>query len=721
MTPHTHIIENLRWLNRILTAHILRLRRSKFYTNFNNFQGFFIADEEIDALLATGIFEERQDKSESEIELLIDKLRQEAQEIWTIIDKRVKESQEKNISLPLARLTEIFHLSEFEQKVLILCIAPQIDARYEKLYAYLQNDLTKKFPSVDLILGLLFQNIEERLQFLSLFQPTAPLLHYRLIENVEVASTDPRFLRADPRIVQYVIGNQSVDCRLVKYIQFLPSHTWSNVIVSEELKNRLKRLLTIIIDRNASQRSAIYLFGRNGVGKKSIARAMCSEIEVPLAVVDAGSLIGSPGDFIERVRLILREALLQPCGVYFDKIEKLGKSEEYTTILTRLVQEIKDMGWFTFLGSKNHPTAIFLDTLPVYTIEIPAPGHNAQKRLWGLHLNRILTDKQKLNYEQLTAHFDLTGGQISRAVNFSKQNAVVCDSKNGKVTIADLMKSCRLQSQIELTRLVQMIKPIYTWEDIVLPEDTIAQLHEICQRVIHRHKVLSKWGFDRKLSLGKGVNALFAGPTGTGKTMAAEVIATELGLELYKIDLSGVVSKYIGETEKNLNSIFEAAEHSNSILFFDEADALFGKRSEVRDSHDRYANIEISYLLQKMEQYEGLTILATNLKGNLDEAFTRRLAFTIHFPFPDEASRLLIWNRIWPSEIPLAKDIDLNLIASNFKLNGGNIKNIALTTAFLSAENGDLVTMAHMFQAIKREYQNMGKKLILDELGQCVE
>ena len=202
---------------------------------------------------------------------------------------------------------------------------------------------------------------------------------------------------------------------------------------------------------------------------------------------------------------------------------------------------------------------------------------------------------------------------------------------------------------------------------------------------------------------------LFSGPPGTGKTMAAEVIANELQLELYKIDLSQVVSKYIGETEKNLNRIFTAAETANAILFFDEADALFGKRSEVRDAHDRYANIEIGYLLQKMEEYEGISILTTNLRQNLDEAFVRRLAFTVHFPSPDEASRRRIWAGIWPSEMPLSEEVDLDCLARQFKLSGGNIKNIALAAAFLAAEAGSPVTMSHVLQGTKREYQKMGK------------
>ena len=257
--------------------------------------------------------------------------------------------------------------------------------------------------------------------------------------------------------------------------------------------------------------------------------------------------------------------------------------------------------------------------------------------------------------------------------------------------------------------ILRKITPEYKWEDIVLPADRLEQLREVCNHVKYRDRVYGEWGFDRKLSLGKGLSVLFAGPSGTGKTMAAEIIAGALGLDLYKIDLSTVVSKYIGETEKNLSRIFVEAETSNAILFFDEADALFGKRSEVKDSHDRYANIEIGYLLQRMEEYEGVVILATNFRKNMDEAFVRRLHFTVEFPFPNEEDRHRIWQGIWPGDTPRSAELDLDFMAQRFELTGGNIRNIALAAAFLAADNSSIVDMTHLLHATKREYQKMGK------------
>jgi SpoVK/Ycf46/Vps4 family AAA+-type ATPase len=265
--------------------------------------------------------------------------------------------------------------------------------------------------------------------------------------------------------------------------------------------------------------------------------------------------------------------------------------------------------------------------------------------------------------------------------------------------------------------LAHHIQPVYTWDDIILPPDPLVQLREICYAVQYRPTVYTQWGFEQKLSRGKGTNAIFTGPSGTGKTMAAEIIANELGLDLYKIDLSAVVSKYIGDTEKNLERIFHEAQTSNAILFFDEADALFGKRSEVKDAHDRYANIEIAYLLQRIEEYDGIVILATNMKKNMDEAFVRRMQFTLEFPFPEEADRLRIWSKIWPTETPRGDDLDLAFMARQFKLTGGNIKNIALAAAFLAAADSSRVKMAHLIQATKREYQKMGKLCTQAEFG----
>jgi SpoVK/Ycf46/Vps4 family AAA+-type ATPase len=257
--------------------------------------------------------------------------------------------------------------------------------------------------------------------------------------------------------------------------------------------------------------------------------------------------------------------------------------------------------------------------------------------------------------------------------------------------------------------MARKIVPRYGWNDIILPDDQRTMLREIVATVRGRPQVLEEWGVGRKLASSAGVTVLFAGPPGTGKTMGAEIIAAELGLDLYKIDLSTIISKYIGETEKNLEKIFGEAQSSNAILFFDEADAIFGKRSEVKDAHDRYANVEVSYLLQRMEAYDGVTILATNLRANLDEAFTRRLQFAVDFPFPERADRLRIWETLFPPDVPRDKELDFDLLARRFKLAGGNIRNIIVSAAYLAASDGERVTMEYLLHGTRRELQKMGR------------
>jgi SpoVK/Ycf46/Vps4 family AAA+-type ATPase len=348
-------------------------------------------------------------------------------------------------------------------------------------------------------------------------------------------------------------------------------------------------------------------------------------------------------------------------------------------------------------------------------LEFPAPGHAERVRLWHTALDGL--DGTALDVAAVSAKFRMSGGQISDAAATARNLAHVRAPGKPQVTQDDLEEACRLQSNRALGALAQRITPRHTFDDIVLPADRMAQLREIANQVRYRAQVYEAWGFERKLATGRGLAALFAGSSGTGKTMAAVVLALELGLDLYKIVLSTVVSKYIGETEKNLARVFAEAASSNAVLFFDEADALFGKRTQVRDAHDRYANLETSYLLQRMEQHEGVVVLATNLRKNMDDAFVRRLHATIEFPVPGVEDRRRIWERIWPEEAPVDGGVDLDLLARQVDLPGGNIRNIALAGAFLAAADGGVVTMEHLVLATRREYQKMGKILTSGEFG----
>ncbi|HEX2927588.1 MAG TPA: ATP-binding protein, partial [Ruminiclostridium sp.] len=321
-----------------------------------------------------------------------------------------------------------------------------------------------------------------------------------------------------------------------------------------------------------------------------------------------------------------------------------------------------------------------------------------------------------MNWGEFASKFRFTPGQIKDALELAELNAA------GSKNIADgigsdcLISACYQSGKSYLISKARKIESRYGWEDIILHDDAMELLKAACNQMKFRQTVFGDWGFGKRLSYGKGLSILFSGPPGTGKTMAAQVVAKELQLELYKVDISKLVSKYIGDTEKNLEEIFDEAQLSNAILFFDEADAIFGRRTEVKDSHDRHANVETAYLLQRMEEYEGITILATNYLKNIDEAFLRRFGFVIDFPFPDAAYREKIWRSMLPEETPAAENIDFSFIAKKFELSGGNIKNIVVSAAFIAAEKNESVGTCHIIKAALRELHKIGKMIISDEL-----
>ncbi|HET6522181.1 MAG TPA: ATP-binding protein, partial [Geminicoccaceae bacterium] len=350
-------------------------------------------------------------------------------------------------------------------------------------------------------------------------------------------------------------------------------------------------------------------------------------------------------------------------------------------------------------------------SIPAVEVAFEAPTVAERRRLWRERLADAGLRAGDGELDGLAELFGLTPGQIGDAVS-AAAGALAWREAGGESDGGDaraLFAAARAQVGEVLAGLADRLEQPWGWDDIVLPDEALAQLHDICRRVVHKRRVLDGWGMGRKLPLGRGVAALFAGPSGTGKTMAAAILGRELGLDVYRIDLSRVVSKYIGETEKNLGRVFDAAERASVVLFFDEAEALFGKRSEVKDAHDRYANIEIGYLLQRMESYPGTTVLATNLRHHVDEAFLRRLQVVVEFPMPSEADRLRLWRRMFPPEAPLAADTDLDALAREVRLAGGNIRNIALAAAFGAAADGRPIGMEHLWLAAAREHRKLGR------------
>jgi AAA+ superfamily predicted ATPase len=617
---------------------------------------------------------------------------------------------------PLLRLGRLFELSEFERDVLLVCLAAELELKYERLYAYLQDDVTKKRPTVDLLLRLLCLSAEDRLAARRSFAPDAPLLRWNLLTlNDDPGARRPvllaRYLKLDERIADYLTGQGRGDPRLAPLLP--PGDAETGRPISPDLGSILDRWAQGWDRSWSGLAPLVLLHGRYGTGKRAAARHLATAMRRQCLLLGARVLAASDLPLAQVLRLAEREALLQDAVLVWSEVDELlqpqlGNEAEQRAFVRALAQS---RVLTVLLAEKSWEPPRELSNRPFLRLELAETSYQERRDHWRAGLAG-LAELGPDEAEALAGRFRLTPGQIDDALRRAQALAWTRDPRNGHLTAADVDAACRAQAQHRLGTLARKLAPRYTWDDIVLPRPQLATLQLVCATVRQRPIVYGEWGFDRKLSMGKGLIALFAGPSGTGKTMAAEVIATDLGLDLYKIDLATVVSKYIGETEKNLDRIFAEAQESDAILFFDEADALFGKRSEVKDAHDRYANIETAYLLQRTEEYNGLVILASNLKKNLDDAFIRRIHFLVDFPIPEEAERLEIWRRTFPEAAPRAGDVDLPFLARKLKIAGGNIRNIILTAAFLAAEEHSAVSMRHLVRASGYELQKMGKLLV---------
>ena len=716
-TSWEQLSDELRRLDLRILRQLLLQRAGQPVNPLEQFKGLVVTEQEVVGLLDSFV-EQRADSPE------LERVQEQIDSLSATLLQRRELSKRAGIVLSRARLSEIFSLNSFEEDALLIAVAPELNRKYEKLYAYLHDDVTRKQPTVDLVLTLLCPSPELRIERRGSFHSTRPLLRYRMIELCDSSgeSRGPllsRGIKLDDRIAGYLLGGAQLDARIEATARLLRAGaTWGDPAVPVDVQTQLRQFLQAHFSQPDAPRVTLHLRGAIGSGSGYLAECICAEMGLPLLVADIERLLGGPAPFEEALWLVAREACLQPAALAFENVDVLlagGTVSQWKAVLAaahtfcRVSFLFGQQPWRLSAGSEM---GIVVD-VPLRPLDV-----GGLKHVWENRLAACPGLSGDIDVGALASKFRLSPGQINEALIAASNFARWRSPGDGRVTTEDLHLGCRAQSGRALESLARKVEPHFQWNDIVLPAEALAQLREVCDRVRQRHRVFSEWGFDQKLSLGRGVNALFAGPSGTGKTMAAEILAQELGLDLYKIDLSGVVSKYIGETEKNLSAVFAAAENSNAILFFDEADSLFGKRSEVRDSHDRYANLEISYLLQKMEEYDGVAILATNLRQNLDESFLRRLTFTIHFPFPEEADRRRIWDRVWPEETPRASDVDLDLLARQFKLSGGNIKNVALAAAFMAASNGGELTMKHLLHGMKREFQKMGRVLTEEELHQ---
>jgi hypothetical protein len=612
----------------------------------------------------------------------------------------------------LALLRDAFGLEPFDLDVLVLALAPELDLRYERLYGYLQDDVTRRRPTVDLALNLLCRGAAEKLEWRGRFLPEAPLLHHGLIELVADPShvAPPllgHYLRLDGQILRRLLGQGGLDASLTPFCELVPP---CSVPAAPDDPATVKALAALAAPGYAAgQPLLLHFHGLADAGRRRAAEALANVLAAPLLVVDLERALTRAEPWGRTAAVICRQARLDGALIYFDGIDGL-EGEERRRERRTLLAQAAESGAVVILGGTQTPGR---GTAGAVTVAFEIARYAGRQAQWRAALAAAEIAAGPAEIDALAGRFRLTADQIGDAVVTARARAAwrgaVAAATDAVPDAADLFAAARAQSGRELLGLARLVEPKHSWDDIVLPPDQLAQLHAICNRANLRHRVHETWGFDKKLSTGRGLSALFCGPSGTGKTMAAEIIAGKLGLDLFKIDLSQIVSKYIGETEKNLDRIFRAAENANAILFFDEADALFGKRSEVKDAHDRYANIEVGYLLQKMDEYEGIAVLATNLRQNMDDAFIRRLQIVVEFPFPSEAERRRIWAAIFPAEAPLTPAVDFDRLAREVRLSGGKIRNIAVAAAFHAASGSGVIGMDELLEAARREYEKEGQ------------
>jgi ATPase family associated with various cellular activities (AAA) len=580
-----------------------------------------------------------------------------------------------------------FGLSRFEQQVLLLCIAIELDPQITQFYLQLQGN---SYPTFALAFSLFPQPAWDSLS------PERPLRYWRLLEinqpGAQALTTSA--LRADERIVNYIKGLNYLDDRLTPLLIAMP-HISTTLPPSQQaaVTTIYQSLQHIPTEQHAL---VLQLLGTDSDSKQLVARQAAQELSLSLYRLPAELIPAQSADLETFVRLWQRESMLLPIALYLDAHETDGTApaEGQAPPLYRFLSRMEGL---LFLSSRDVKPNL---GRPTTLIDIDKPTNEEQRKLWAT----ALADTDGYSSAQLASQFNLNSIAIQQIAQAVMANP---PSPNGRMT--QVWSACVANSRPQLDVLAKRLDTKATWDNLVLPAEEENLLHQIAEQVGQRHKVYQEWGFANRMNRGMGISALFAGESGTGKTMAAEVIANALHLNLYRIDLSAVVSKYIGETEKNLRRLFDAAEDGGAILFFDEADALFGKRSEVKDSHDRYANIEINYLLQRIESFRGLAILATNMRSALDQAFVRRLRFIVTFPFPSPIDRERIWQNAFPAQT-LTENLNFARLA-RLNLTGGNIHNVVLNAAFLAAHGNTAVTMSLVLQAARMEFRKLDRPI----------
>lgn len=651
---------------------------------------------------------------------LLDEKNQSLFRKMTSISRRSEQAVKNGVILPLEYLFRCFHLTPFEKHCVFLSLAAELNSWYEKKYSYYQGDCEKKRPTLDFCIDSYIFGSSERNELISeIISRKENYYYFFLMSKEEEKGFISIPLYLEPRMLSFLFDYDEMDERLKSFCHlYIPNPmTTMPLVIRGELLQQMENFT------HAKRENVFfYLYGQEGSGKKLLASHYCMNKKRLLLFVDMLGLEkqGIDSDLLLR---IIRETRIRRsylCFYHFDDCYSEEDSEKRKLagkyFLKELEQYIPKNEYVVFLLGKEAwqmgTDGIAADFSEIF---VELPDISERLLLWEKGLTECHTPAE-VTKEALAAKFSFSPGQIVETIKEVKR--LEDTEASGTISPDSFYKACRKQITKQVRNLTTPIHSKYVWDDLVLPTKQKSALKAACNQVEYQHKIYEEWGFSEKVTYGRGVSMLFYGPPGTGKTMGAQVVANELHLDIYKVEIAAVMSKYIGETEKNLNAVFEEVKRSQSILFFDEADALFGKRSEVKDSHDKYANAETAYLLQKMEEYEGIVILATNLKQNFDEAFRRRIKFMIEFPFPGTKERSSMWKNVFPKKAPLGSDIDYSYLSEQFELSGASIKNIAVAAAFFAASEKNAIHMKHILTALIEEMKKSGKNLQRDDLGE---
>lgn len=625
---------------------------------------------------------------------------------------RIKATREAKAEIPFCELIERFELDDFSVFCLLLAFVATHERKYEKIFVYLQDDITKKHPIAETAIDILAVPGENLAVYYAYFLPSSPLRRF-LLDGSETEDALRIPLVLHPRILDYLLGGGYGE-NLPAWLRRQEDMELHEMCVNRELRacigevcnngkwGETQRAVDDFELGAKSTTSVVCVTGAAGSGRRfAIAHALKAAGKHAL-FVDLQAVLEQDGEMEDKTRDIIRESALYAGNLCFWHFETLmGEPRPLAGFIEALTRSRSLLKGAVYLVSEkkwNEPG--LPHTFLKVDIEVPAASLDEQLRLWE-YFAKDVPMSDEIDFGELTTKFNFTPLQIKNSVR--KAEGLRNTYGELVVTADNLYPACYEQIKINLESLASRVQPVYGWDDLVLPADQVTLLKEACDHVRYKHKVYHEWGYDRKIAYGRGLSILLSGPPGTGKTMAAQIVAGHLHMELYKIQLSAIVSKYIGETEKNLRNVFQEAKDSGCILFFDETDALFGKRSEVKDSHDRHANVETAFLLQQLEEYEGVIIMGTNLLQNIDNAFMRRINFVVHFPFPEVPVRETLWRKMVIPSAPVSDDIDYEFLAERFTISGGNIRNIVLHAAFMAAAEGEPINMRHLLRSAVAE------------------